>query len=475
MTDYQKFKDAYTEIWRKQYNMSLESPEFQSILAKNSHWFSDYWYQAYLHKRWPFNKATPNAIAECDTWSEDEFDDECGFVVDHVYETVDVDSEEQLPEVDLVLPAIVVINVLGETHTVKTTRSQLLAEFPKEHFYIVRNSKLLDSAPLRDHDRISVNPKMRGGANEKPSKHTGRKKIKRHRGKVKHSKPRIRRGPTMVHKPFLAPDREIVTLGFRDNITRDPGGFGLINWEIRANGAYDPDPILGSNSTTGFDIESQIYSKYRVISSSVRWEVTNNLKDINYPNDCPVIILLCPSNEFIAPGSFDSVNLLENPYCKWAMINNGSGKTTALLKHSIQTSKMLGGKGAATRLDEVSNVFAIPTELFFWNFVVYTPDGASMNGKISMMCSVRFVIEFFDRKAQLTAQAPSTDIKMMTANYNSKLWTSMRATMENKVRGDAIANLDTQLKEINNTTPGVDKRLSALADELAKLKVGHQN
>jgi len=46
-------------------------------------------------------------------------------------------------------------------------------------------------------------------------------------------------------------------------------------FSLRLNDVYDPDPLFGTGSLSGFNEYCQFYNRYRVLSAKVHWEIVN--------------------------------------------------------------------------------------------------------------------------------------------------------------------------------------------------------
>lgn len=227
------------------------------------------------------------------------------------------------------------------------------------------------------------------------------------------------------------PDRTVAHLRYVDRFSHDGIGTDFMNWALRGNGAYDPDPVISTQATSGFNQYAQFYSKYRVISSKVTWQFTNNFKSADYDGDTPVEVVLWPSNEYVSPFNANIIQSDEQRYRKLRIVNNNTGRTTATIVNNISTAKMLGGKGASTRDSVTSLVFNIPAELWFWNFMVRQPDSKSLNGTFNSMITVDYTVEFFERVELLDPESTLSRIpkKMypdLTTQENRQLFIAQR-------------------------------------------------
>jgi len=157
------------------------------------------------------------------------------------------------------------------------------------------------------------------------------------------------------------PDNMIIDLKYQDStISRNNAGAVYCSWRYRLNAVYDPDPLVGSGSITGYNEWAAMYQSYRVIG--FRYEVTLvNMESF------PVVVYLAPTL-FDAGANYSSINQIsEFPYGRKNMLSMAGGQDRCYLAGDISIARLEGSKSVFTDDYFTSPVTSNPTNVRYLN------------------------------------------------------------------------------------------------------------
>jgi len=143
---------------------------------------------------------------------------------------------------------------------------------------------------------------------------------------------RLIRGPKVGRYPKVSRLMQRVTLTYTDNsIIRGASGASYFVYTLRANGLYDPDPLLLTGGISGFTEWGGLYRQYLVESVTVTWDVAN-------AQTFPIQIVFAPSltnlSTIITSAAAVS-NLAENKQAQQRIISGVGGQDRARIKTTI--------------------------------------------------------------------------------------------------------------------------------------------
>lgn len=193
---------------------------------------------------------------------------------------------------------------------------------------------------------------------------------------------------------LFLPDRYYTKLRFWKSVTYNVSVNGQASARLSPSNAFDVDPSLGSTSMPGFAELSAIYSRYRVTSSSAKFEL------VNPSSLTPIEVILIPLNADPGPTptATNVISWRSNTYAKSKMSPLLGGPST-VVNNRMSTEKIFGSK--MTYFDDAfqSLVTTSPTNNWFWAYAifVFTPIAPLIYANIS--CDIG--IEFFDRTTQI--------------------------------------------------------------------------
>jgi hypothetical protein len=188
----------------------------------------------------------------------------------------------------------------------------------------------------------------------------------------------------------VIPTRKLVWLNYIDStLVRNNAGFDYLTFNMRANSAYDPDPLLLSGGISGFSEYAKFYSFYRVLEIELSWAVSNK-------ESFPVHLgLTASTNSLLINSVATAIDTLENGYSLGpATISPSGGMDRVMITKRISLSKVWGSVAQYLADDNwASSVTTNPIFLVNLAFVAYA-SSPFMNG-IDSDLRIRFHTEFF--------------------------------------------------------------------------------
>lgn len=161
------------------------------------------------------------------------------------------------------------------------------------------------------------------------------------------------------------------------------------NYVYRGNSCFDPDFTGTGSQPGGFDELAAIYSKYRVISSSIKL-LARNATDGSTE---PVMGYIIPRPNADTEASY--TDTLVEPYVKRALLPNIAGGYMKTISNYATTRKILGRD--AKTFDSAALVTANPSLQWFWTVSADAVlGGVDMN--VQGVVELTYYVEFYERK-----------------------------------------------------------------------------
>lgn len=170
---------------------------------------------------------------------------------------------------------------------------------------------------------------------QKKSYYPKKKYQRRYRKKYYRRKKMTHPSSQTLRSNILVPDMSFVKLKYVTALSISAALGANATYVFRGNSCFDPDFTGVGTQPFGFDEYSAFYQNYRVLGSSVKLLVTNNISGA-FP-----LVAILPSP--ISNPTADYYNLYGNPYVKKILnpAGNSQGEVKQL-KHYISTRKILG-------------------------------------------------------------------------------------------------------------------------------------
>ncbi len=185
------------------------------------------------------------------------------------------------------------------------------------------------------------------------------------------------------------PDSEIATIRYSDEIGINPATtYG--QYTFRGNSCFDPDETGIGHQPMYFDQYSEVYSKYKVISSRI------SVTAANYNAAASAVIVVVPSSEIITITSYAIA--MEQPYAKRTELLPVStrGGVQSSLRSGIRTQKILGLSSAQFASEDYSaTTGATPSSVWYWNIAAFDISALS----VRLVVDIDYRVIFYDRKA----------------------------------------------------------------------------
>lgn len=186
--------------------------------------------------------------------------------------------------------------------------------------------------------------------------------------------------------------RKLVWINYVDsNLVRNNVGSDYLTFNMRANSAYDPDPLLLSGGISGFAEYANFFNQYRVLEIELSWTVSNK-------ESFPVHLGVTASTGPLLVNSVaKAIDILENGYSLGpATISPTGGMDRVMITKRISLPKVWGCVGQYLTDDNwASSVTTNPTFIVNLAFVAYA-SSPFVNG-IDSNLRIRFHTEFYSR------------------------------------------------------------------------------
>jgi len=195
--------------------------------------------------------------------------------------------------------------------------------------------------------------------------------------------------------PFLIEQTKVVTLAYTDStLIRNNAGNKYLFFRLRANGLYDPDPLLLTGNVSGFSEYSNFFRRYLVTSVSLDWQVTNL-------EAFPITLVTTASTFDIASVITTPALVLdqaENPFFVERKLSQAGGMDRARLVKTVRLDKLHGDPKTYMGSMTYSGLgLSNPTNLLFLNFMVASNSNL-VNG-IDSTLRIRFKVKWFERQS----------------------------------------------------------------------------
>lgn len=141
---------------------------------------------------------------------------------------------------------------------------------------------------------------------------------------------------------------------------------------------------------------SQLYRAYRVRGMKITIRCCN-LESV------PVGIVVWPSTYDLAAQASSNAWVQEmacNAFAKMVVVSPSTGMDRQIITSYISTKKIVGSKLTDYDDSYQALVDTNPQQMWYWNFAVYTLNGANFSGGKQVIFEARLTqyIEFFDRQ-----------------------------------------------------------------------------
>lgn len=198
-----------------------------------------------------------------------------------------------------------------------------------------------------------------------------------------------------VKNSAIVPARKVVTLVYNDaTLTRNNVGAPYLNFFMRLNSAYDPDPALLSGGISGFSEWAKFYGQYRVLSTHITWNVSNN-------ETFPVSVGFLATPYPIVIGSVaQAIDALENGVSSGpVLLSAKSGQDNVSLTRNINLPRVWGDPRNYLFDDGfAASVTTNPALIIEGSFIAYAPSVFSSG----ITSSLRLVMKvLFYQRVQL--------------------------------------------------------------------------
>ncbi len=202
------------------------------------------------------------------------------------------------------------------------------------------------------------------------------------------------------NRPFpgtalFAPATADITLVYQDSsMTRFNSGATFAYYRMRANGLYDPDPLLATGGISGFLEWGSIYRKYVVTDVHYEWKVTNR-------EVFPVNIVTAVGNVDLV-AAVSSVNaaadIAELKYSSTAVLSAAGGQDRAVINKTVHLPKVHGRPEQYLGDDNYSGFGGAapsnPNTLLYIHFAAYST--ANMAVGCDVVLRIKFRVTWYD-------------------------------------------------------------------------------
>ncbi len=168
-------------------------------------------------------------------------------------------------------------------------------------------------------------------------------------------------GVISIPRNVFAPPAIIVDLFYVDLRVDNNAGSTYTSYRLRINGAYDPDPALGSGALPGFTEWAAIYRNYRVIKYEIEAEVSNL-------EAFPITVVASPSQADLGLNYSNLFNLMANPGAVSRQLSAKGGIDRDRFKITLDLGTYYGNTIQWFGNDSFgATTSANPTTLFYMN------------------------------------------------------------------------------------------------------------
>lgn len=161
----------------------------------------------------------------------------------------------------------------------------------------------------------------------------------------------------------------------------------------RGNSLYDPDYTGAGGQPVSYDQWANFYAHYKVNSCKIR---VTFLSRTNLSANGNILVGIIPSISPTGATSLSAIEIIQQPYVKYAYITQGDGgKNSAVINSYMSTKKMFAVKN--TDAEEFSAAFTTnPADgWYFTVFAVSADESSTIN--VQCMVEVTYYSEFSER------------------------------------------------------------------------------
>jgi hypothetical protein len=201
----------------------------------------------------------------------------------------------------------------------------------------------------------------------------------------------------VVHINDIMPYKKVSTLTYLDaSPVRNSPGTSFLVYSMRINDLYDPDPLILSGSISNFKEMMSFYSYYRVLTTAIRWSVSN-LE--TFPIAAGIVFSQTNLTGTL-PNLAACQNAFENDFATPIRILSAKGGMDKIdINLPPQSISRLLGIGTQYRSDiaYAGAGLATPSIPLWANFIVYAPTGSTLTQGYTNNTTLRMKSEFFGR------------------------------------------------------------------------------
>jgi len=186
-----------------------------------------------------------------------------------------------------------------------------------------------------------------------------------------------------------APDAVLVDLYYQDGTeTRNNAGGLVLSWRYRNNSVYDPDPLLGTGSISGFVEWAAFYDRYRVIEFSYDLDIVNM-------ETFPVVVSAAPTLLDVGANYASTIDFPAFPYGSKRVLGTSAGQGRSRLSGQLNLAMFEGSPAYYTDSAFSSVITGNPTNVRYMNFGI-VPQAALVNG-VFISCRLGFRVLLYER------------------------------------------------------------------------------
>jgi len=228
---------------------------------------------------------------------------------------------------------------------------------------------------------------------------------------MRRRRPAIRSSTTIPRSPQLMPRHFITHLKYTDIVhtSLNNPGQSFVALRYRANSLYDPDPLLGGPSYTGFNEFAAFYEYYRVLSVQFTVEFTN----LESNTALTAVIIALNLDPGTTPGSVLE-SWFNNPLCRHHVVSIRGGQDRGRLSR-VYSGKFVTG-AAGYMLDDTyrAPVNNNPTNVWYVAFGVFSNDTVMSSG-MSYTLTMNTKVRFEELKDLVNPSAAARAARLSTA------------------------------------------------------------
>lgn len=219
---------------------------------------------------------------------------------------------------------------------------------------------------------------------------------------------------TAVSPAVGVPDRMRVRLRYPFQTLLSSAVASRASVRYSSNGAYDPDPAVGSTSTPYFNEWTNMYLYYRVLSYKVTFSVSS-LEVV------PLTVYVVNSNTDPGSGGVNFLDYANGPHGKQfqiAGINGGRGGTTRV---SFSIRQIAGSQDVLTSDQYRGTSSSNPSDQTWFAIGLQNSTGSLTNGAW-ISGHIEYLVDFYDRSLVGTyfRPPPYTHQEMIDANVEKQ-------------------------------------------------------